>query len=58
MVESLVLGISSKKIIGRNEGGKRTPGEELYRAVSGGEVSGKSEGAGSLRIAAAQAAVK
>ena len=36
----------------------RTPGGERYRAVSGGNVSGKSEGGGSLRIAAAQAAVK
>ena len=36
----------------------RTPGGERYRAVSGGEVSGRSEGAGSLRIAAAQAVVK
>jgi hypothetical protein len=38
--------------------GNRTPGGELYRAERGGEVSGKSEGAGSLRIAAVQAAVK
>ena len=38
--------------------GNRTPGGERYRAVSGGDVSGKREGAGSLRIAAAQAAVK
>jgi TnpA family transposase len=36
----------------------RTPGGERYRAVSGEEVGGKSEGAGSLRIAAAQADVK
>jgi transposase len=36
----------------------RTAGGEVYRAVSGGEVNGKREGAGSLRIAAAQAVVK
>jgi hypothetical protein len=36
----------------------RTPGGERYRAVSGGEVSGKREGAGVLQIAAVQAAVK
>ncbi len=38
--------------------GNRTAGGEVYRAVSGGEDNGKREGAGSLRIAAAQAVVK
>ena len=38
--------------------GNRTAGGEVYRAVSGGGVKGKREGAGSLRIAAAQAVVK
>ena len=36
----------------------RTAGGARYRAVRGGEVRGKREGAGSLRIAAIQAAVK
>jgi hypothetical protein len=44
----------TRKLFGRN----RTAGGEVYRAVSGGEVNGKREGAGSLRIAAAQAVVK
>jgi len=38
--------------------GNCTPGDQLYRATRGGEVSGKREGAGSLQIAAAHAAVK
>jgi hypothetical protein len=36
----------------------RTVGGKDYRAKSGGEVSGRSEGAGVLQMAAAQAAVK
>jgi hypothetical protein len=44
----------ARRLWGRN----RTPGGERYRAVRGGEVSGKREGAGSLRIAAVQTAVK
>lgn len=43
---------------GRPLCGNRTAGGEVYRAVSGGGVKGKREGAGSLRIAAAQAVVK
>ena len=45
---------SNMAVLERN----RTLGGKRYRAVNGGEVSGKREGAGSLRIAAVQAAVK
>jgi hypothetical protein len=38
--------------------GNRTPGVNAYRATSGGDVSGRSEGAGVLQMAAVQAVVK